>query len=590
MAAMRPPEAMTISQWADRNRILTKEYSNLPGPWRTDRVPYLREPMDAFKSRRVEHLSFCFGTQLGKTEMLINMFGYAVDQDPGPVILAYPTDILGKDVAKGRLRSAIDNCSALASKFDVERSEIQRLFFTGVEVAVIGGNSPSQLASRPARYIFYDETDKFPLRAGDDANPFLLAGERTKTFHNKKEVEASSPTVENGRIWQSLMRADAVYRPFLPCPHCGAYQDLRLRQIKWPEELNAPEMKDVRIERVLQEAWYECEVCRKRIYDIDKQQMLSRVRWRPSEWVTSSRRWVERKGIVPGLPRRIGYSASSLYSPWIRFGEVARKFLTTRDKPEEFMGFVNGWLAEPWVNQTATFKSDIVLSRQASHERGAVPEGALMLVMGIDVQIDCFWWIVRAWGERMTSWLVDYGRCETWAELDDVVDREFRTVRMEPMQIFFGLIDSGDRTDEVYEYCSTRPGLILPCKGSSNRMLRGPISESQVEKSGFGDLRLLMVDTHYYKNFISGRLSRPASEPGAFMVFHEERAAEGGWLRAYAEQLCAEHLVEEVDKKGRKKEVWQPVTTNAPNHLLDCEVYGVAAAERAGVRFLRGEE
>ncbi|MBQ3658697.1 MAG: phage terminase large subunit family protein, partial [Bacteroidales bacterium] len=60
-----------------------------------------------------------------------------------------------------------------------ERSEVQRLYFLGMELVFVGANSPSQLSSRPVRYVFYDEADKFPLRAGNDADPFKLAAERT---------------------------------------------------------------------------------------------------------------------------------------------------------------------------------------------------------------------------------------------------------------------------------------------------------------------------------------------------------------------------------------------------------------------------
>lgn len=43
-----PPEAQTVSEWADKNRILVSESSAEPGAWRTDRAPYQREIMDSF--------------------------------------------------------------------------------------------------------------------------------------------------------------------------------------------------------------------------------------------------------------------------------------------------------------------------------------------------------------------------------------------------------------------------------------------------------------------------------------------------------------------------------------------------------------
>lgn len=173
--------------------MLTSEYSELAGPWRTDRTPYLREPMDMFKARSVTKITLAFATQLGKTECEYNMVGYAIDQDQGSMLFVLPTDQLAKYIAKGRFRSFIRSCPPLWKKFDYERSEIQQLYFLGMEVGFVGANSPSQLSSRPVRYVFYDEADKFPLRAGSDADPFKLAAERTKTYYRRKEVKDLLP-------------------------------------------------------------------------------------------------------------------------------------------------------------------------------------------------------------------------------------------------------------------------------------------------------------------------------------------------------------------------------------------------------------
>ena len=49
--AFRPPERLTVSEWADKYRILSEKDSAAPGLWRTDRTPYLKEPMNAFNDR-----------------------------------------------------------------------------------------------------------------------------------------------------------------------------------------------------------------------------------------------------------------------------------------------------------------------------------------------------------------------------------------------------------------------------------------------------------------------------------------------------------------------------------------------------------
>ncbi len=577
---------MTVSAWADENRILDSKASSLPGPWRTHRTPYLREPMDVFRTRHVDKITLCFGTQLGKSEALLNMIGYAVDQDPGSMLIVYPTDELAKSISKNRLIPMVVASDALHNRWDPDTTEILEVQFLSMYIALVGANSPSKLASRPVRYIFYDDTDKFPAYSGNEGSPTELAGERTKNYHNRKEVEASSPTYVEGHIWKAFLDADVRKSFFVPCPHCREMQLLELAQIKWPEELNLPEHKHERETRVLTEAWYECEFCRERIYDMDKATMLMQGEWWPV--VQNADRRLEKADIVPARPRHVGYNLSSLYSPWVTFGQVAEKFLKAKKDQAKFMNFVNGWLAEPWEAEATKLRSDIVLQRQASHLRGEIPEKAQLLTCGIDVQLDHFWWTVRAWGPKMTSWLIDFGTCETWAELDEMLDREFTLPSGDPVLIHLTFIDSGDRTDEVYQYCATRPGLVYPCKGSSQRLTRAPFTESKVDKDGYGDMRLFIVDGHYYKSFIAGRLNKKNDEDGAFLVFREEE--DRGWLRQYAEQLCSEQLVKEQDKKGHVKDVWKPIISHADNHLLDAEVYAIAAAERAGVRYLKEEE
>ena len=63
---LRPDPLLTVSEWADRHRMLSSVASSEPGPWRTSRTPYLREVMDCLSpSSPVERVVFMKGAQLG---------------------------------------------------------------------------------------------------------------------------------------------------------------------------------------------------------------------------------------------------------------------------------------------------------------------------------------------------------------------------------------------------------------------------------------------------------------------------------------------------------------------------------------------
>ena len=100
---MRPPEDLTVSQWADTYRFLSSEASAEAGRWRTTRTPYLKEVMDAFTDPNVRHLVMVAASQVGKTEAELNMIGYIVDQDPGSILFVHPTVGDAKEFARLRI-------------------------------------------------------------------------------------------------------------------------------------------------------------------------------------------------------------------------------------------------------------------------------------------------------------------------------------------------------------------------------------------------------------------------------------------------------------------------------------------------------
>ncbi|MHC1758315.1 MAG: terminase gpA endonuclease subunit [Negativicutes bacterium] len=534
----------------------------MPGPWRTSFIPYAKEPMDSFCDPEIEHLILVFGSQGSKTEILINITGYATDQDPGPMLIVYPEDGTAEFASEARIQPMILSVPALKNKFDQRGSEKLELKFDDVFIALNGANSPSKLSSKPIRYLIRDEIDKYKKWTGDEASPLDLTEERTKTFpHNRKIVDASTPTLTTGNIWTAYQGADKKMKYHVPCPHCGTMQPLIFKQIKWPQD-----MADIKMVRDL--AWYECAHCQGVIEDQHKTLMLA-----GGKWICEN--------VPPARVRSIAYHVSSIYSPFVTFGEMAYKFLKSKDYPEKLMNFINSWLAEPWEAKATQMRSDIVMTKALAYPRGRVHELAQLLTCGVDVQLNHFWFTVRAWGPDLASWLVDYGRVETWAAVEDVINRNYVTEQGEIKQINLACLDSGFNTDEVYQFCAKNPGVCIPTKGSS-RPMRSRYSITVLDKGVGAGLRLYVFDTSQYKDFIAGRLSIAPGAPGAWHVCADTE-------RYYADQVCSEQKVEVKDKKGRVSTEWQLIGSHMANHMLDCENNATVAAEIMGVRYLREE-
>lgn len=560
LSAFRPPERLTVSEWADKYRVLSEKDTAAPGKWNTSKTPYLRGVMDAFNDRRIQDITFCAGTQVGKTSAEQNMIGYAIDQDPGPMMIVYPTDKLAEFTSENRLKPMLRLSPPLAEKFMENDSQRLELQFPQMYIALIGANSPANLSSRPVRYVFFDEIDKFPKWTGDEASPMELAAERTKTFWNRKLVRVSTPTLETGNIWQAWLRADAQYKYFVPCPFCGAYQQLEMKQLRWPEGASPQE--------ALYTAYYECPHCHEHIDDRHKADMIRHGEWRQVN---------EKKGRV----RSVGFHLSSFYSPWVLLGDVAAKFLTVKDTPELLMNFVNSWLAEPWKDKADSMRSDIVMNKRLPYHRGIIPKYAQLLTMGVDVQLDHFWVGVRAWGPSMTSWLIDYDRAETWGDVEQWLLRLYPDENGEPHSVNLCCIDSGFHSEEVYFFCAQHPGLTIPTKGASRQMTtRYSINRLDKAMGSMTGMNLYVFDTNQFKDFIAGRLTIGAGRPGSWNLYDEID-------RRYADMICAEQKVQHRDKKGHISFTWEPISSHAQNHMLDVETNNALAAEIMGVRYLQ---
>jgi phage terminase large subunit GpA-like protein len=539
--------------------------------------------MDIFTQAEIEEIVICSGAQIGKTETIFNCLGYVIDQDQAPALLVYPTKDIARTVSSDRIRPAIRSCPTLKEKYDENNSEKLNLSFLGMNIYLAGANSASELASKPIRYLFLDEIDKYPAYIGKEGDPIKLATERTKSFHNKKIIKVSTPSIEKGNIWSEFKTADVRLYYYVPCPHCGEMQKLKFPQVKWPDELteafnDAQGDKETvaRIaQKILTSTWYECEHCGLRIEDKLKQEMLRSGEWR-----------LEDGEPFEGGARKVAFHVNSLYSPWVTFGDAAAEFLTSKDYPEKLRNFINSWLGEPWVAKAKSTKPHELLSKKWTHERGVVPKDALLLTAGIDVQKDHFWWEIKAFGEQETSWTVDYGRAETWQDIERIIiDGQFRGEDGDWWQVRMCLIDSGYRTDEVYQFCAIHPDICKPSKGSS-KPLKSPYLISNIENQNVGLLKLFMVDTNYYKDFIEGRRQKEPGEPGAWMLFNGEDRD----LQLFVDHVTSEVKVTVLDRRtGAEHEEWQLISSHAQNHLLDCDVYSTCAAEVCGIRYLRQE-
>lgn len=555
---LRPPEQITVSEWAEKYRVLDSKSSAMPGKWDNSITPYLVGIMDEFNNFGTEEIIFCKPTQVGGTEALQNMVGYIVMQDPSPTMIVYPTDTLAKSVSENRLQPMMRAVPEIKKRFD-ENSALLELQFEGMYLSLVGSNSPSGLASKPIRFLMMDEVDKYPGASSREADPVNLARERTKTFHNKKIYITSTPTVKTGHIWKAKEDADIEKHFFVPCPHCGEYIELKFQNIRFPDEEGMSYADRAEF------AVYVCQECGCTITDNDKHTMLKRGEWRVVRHTTK-------------YARTVAFWINTLYSPFVRWADIIKEFLLSKDDPEDFQNFVNSWLAEPWEDTKLRTSTDLVMERQTTVPAYTVPLWAKLLTGGVDVQETSFYWVIRAWGDFLTSQNIAHGQALSFEEIDRIMNLEYMTEDGEPRIVNLCLIDSGDQTDSVYDFCTQHSDYALPVKGSSHELLSSyKLSKINKEGSSAYGMTLVLIDDGKYKDMIAGRMRRPNGR-GSWMV-HAECDYD------YATQVTAEHKVN-VKKNGKVKQVWKLKHSHGDNHYLDAEKYAMAGADILGVRTL----
>ena len=197
--ALKPPPKLTVSEWADAYRVLSSEAAAEPGKWSTSRAEYQRGMMDAVSDPSIETIVLMTCAQVGKTELINNVVGYHIHQDPAPMLVVQPTLEMAQTWSKDRLSPCLRDTPVLAGKVKDPRSRDSgnttlHKSFAGGHVTACGANSPSSLASRQCRIILCDEVDRYPLSAGTEGDPVSLAKKRSSTFWNRKIILVSTPT------------------------------------------------------------------------------------------------------------------------------------------------------------------------------------------------------------------------------------------------------------------------------------------------------------------------------------------------------------------------------------------------------------
>lgn len=568
---------LTVSEWADLRRILPQKGAAEPGPYRTDRTPYMREVMDCLSATSpVQDINLMAGAQLGKSEAGNNWVGYVIDHAPGPMLLVEPTVDNAKRYSKQRIGPMIQESPSLAEKVidnksrDSSNTMLEKEFPGGI-LLMGGANSAAGLRSMPIRYFFGDEISNWPADVDGEGDPLMLASERTNTFARRKLYKCSTPGIKGVcRIEAEYLNSDRR-RYFVPCPHCGHMHTLQWANFRIPKDEETGK-------RLPRKAHMACPECGGVIEEHHKTEMLKDKKMGGSaEWRATNPDWHD--------PLRRGYWINSLYSPvgWKSWAKIAQQWLNAQGNPKLLQAFVNNVLAETWEEAGEKVDEGSIQARAENYGHDPLPDGALVITIGVDVQPDRLEAEVVAWGLGEESWSLNYHVLRgdpnsqlVWQQLDALILTEYQHPAGVKLRSARTFIDSGgSNTIAVYDYVREREGWgVYAIKGMAGD---GRPAVGNPTKNNIGKIPLFPVGTFAIKDTIYGRLRLAEHGPG-FCHFPTRYGLE------FYQQLTAEEVRTKFSKGFPVRE-WHKKSDSHRNEALDCRVYSTAAMLSLNLNF-----
>jgi phage terminase large subunit GpA-like protein len=604
-------QVLRPSEWAEAHRYLPPSVTPMPGPYRFDVAPYLREIVDNLSvDSPIREVSVMKGVQLCLTVgVLENFIGYAIDHvRTAPCMLvtadaelaklrmeSYVTPMLQASGLTHLIRSADEKNTRKTGKTD------KKIEWEGGGFLVpFGAQNANKLRSLTIQFLLNDEIDGWPLVVGRDGDPMKLVRDRTSAHEsNRKILNISTPTIKGASKIEDAFRLGDQRYYFVRCLSCGHPQCLRWKHkpndfgevggIVWETEKTGRLKPD--------SVRYLCEKCFYPHTNDDKTRLLSPEAG--AEWIATA--------ADTAAPHHRSYHLSGLYSPvgMRTWSAVAQTWLEAWDpvanRPRDLAKlqvFYNNELGDTFEIRGEKLKYEQVSPhRRHAYRYGEVPNkfasehcgsNVLLLTCSVDVHKDNLAVAVFGWCRDKRAILVNYWRLEgdteqtdnptTWGALRKLIEHQtWKADDGKTYVLSVTLIDSGYRTDQVVEFCASLHGLgVYPIKGRDDDGARTTIRPFTQFKTGSTVGYSITVD--YYKERWSAALRRSWDGQGLQPAPHFSAPVDV--TDAQLKELTAETKVEKIDRATRQRVGWtwhRPSGSN--NELWDLLVYNSAALD-----------
>lgn len=570
--AWTPADRREPWRWCEEH-IKSIPYSPMPGPFRSDNSPWVREVMEAIVDPKIKLVSIIAAVQSSKTTSPELTLCYIIANLPGPCLWLDQTDEDAKDESESRLQKLFESCEPVKKLFPKNKNKQRNCtihFSNGMTLWMLGAYNKTNLQRRSIRWLIGDETWRWPVGHMAEAEARTTAfGWLGKCIFMSQGGEEADDT---HRKFESTDMREWHYK----CPKCGKYVPYKWENVEWDDDCK-DENGEYDFDKINHSTALKCSECGEYFEDSDRM-----------------RRILNKDGkFIPLNPNAAkenrGYHWNALAS--MSWGKLAELYLRAKIAARKgdsslLQQFYQKRLALPWKEFAEDYRLEIASGSYASgdtwsEEAGfnikgeiiAPPFGeneciAPLRIMSVDVQMDCFYLVVRAWSINGSSRLLWHERVLTWEDIEEVQKR-FRILD----NLVF--IDAGYNSFEVYKQCGKRNWIALMGDNRANFFHRLPQGKTVLRfyspvKHIFIS-RFVKCRMHFWSNLnVKDTLAR---------IRRNQNSADGATWEVptdisedYLKMMESEHRI----KKGNNW-IWEQIG-NRPNHYLDCEAMNCAGA------------
>ena len=516
-------------------------------------------------------------SQVGKSEFLNNCIGYIIDEDPGSILFIHPTTIDAQEYSKLRIAPMLRDSPALRQKIAAPKSRdshntiLQKAYPGGI-LTMCGSTEAHALASKPIRYVFGDERDRWAMSAGNEGDPWDLAMARQTTFYNAKAVEVSTTTIKNASAIESAYYTGTMERWNSKCPNCGEYHEIRWSDIRFEhEEIIVAHKKTFKVGKV----YYVCPGCG----CIASEAQMKRA---PAKWIAENP-----EAYAQGTR---SFWLNAFVSQLASWESIVLKYLNAIGSTKKMQVVYNTCFGEPWEDRGDIEDEDSLLARREDYgkddngEPVELPQGVLVLTAGVDTQDDRMEYEIVGHGHFGETWGIEKGIVmgrpdddSTWSKLDEMVfDRVLRFQNGVGLRVSMSFVDEGGHfTQDVRLQCRARIGKKVFCiKGmpGQDKPYTAPPKKQKiiVRQIAVGTCWQYQIGVDSGKEIIMDNLR--VQTPGAKYCHFPKRDDYGS---AYFTGLLSETKVYDPNKKQPWS--WKKIPGHERNEPLDCRNYANAA-------------